>query len=99
MTGPVHISSLVIQVRPERLTAVKAEIETAGGDVPFEDPGGKLVAVIETDGDAAVTRFLEQASAWDGVLSATLAYHLIDDEEAGAAPEREPVADQLGEAR
>ena len=96
MTGPVHISSLVVQVRPDRLAAVRRAIEDAGGEIPASDPSGKLVVVLETASEAAVTSFASTVSALDGVLSANLVYHLIDGEEAGSDPADARAAEPQG---
>lgn len=92
MSGAVHISSLVVQVRPERAEAVRQIILDRGGDVPAADPCGKLVALIETDSEDAVTRFANDLSLLDGVLSANLVFHAID------APDRDSAPQSSGDA-
>lgn len=86
MTAAVHVSSLVVQVRPDRFDAVRQAIESHGGEIPNSDRKGKLVVVIETGSVAEITRFTAAISEMDGVLSANLVYHLIDGEESGGEP-------------
>lgn len=86
MTAPVHVSSLVVQVRPDRLAAVRRAIEADGAEIPASDDRGKLVVVIETASEADITRFATAVASMDGVLSANLVYHLIDGGEAGHDP-------------
>lgn len=84
MTGEVHISSIVVHVLPERMEAVRASILERGGEIPVEDPNGKIVAVIETGDETGVSSFAEEITFLDGVLSANLVYHMIDEPDAQA---------------
>jgi nitrate reductase NapD len=86
MSAKLHISSLVVQTRPERFAEVHARLLDMGAEIPASDPCGKLVVVLETDSEAAVSRFLDEIASADGVLSANLVYHLVDAEEAGSGP-------------
>jgi len=79
MSGCVHISSLIVQVRPECAAAVRQAIEQHGGEVAASDPCGKLIAVIETPDEAGVSSFADRLAVMPGVLSASLVYHLVDD--------------------
>lgn len=85
MTGDVHISSLVVQFRPDQAANVHQAIEAAGGKIPVSDPVGKLVAVIETPSESGITKFAETVGDLPGVLSANLVYHQIDTQD-GAHP-------------
>jgi nitrate reductase NapD len=88
MSGCVHISSLIVQVRPECAEAVCQAIRQDGGEVAARDPCGKLIAVIETPDETGVSSFADRLAVMDGVLSASLVYHLVDDPEApGSSPE------------
>lgn len=82
MSGCVHISSLIVQVRPECAEAVCHAIRQNGGEVAASDPCGKLIAVIETPDEAGVSGFAEKLAVMTGVLSANLVYHIVDDPEA-----------------
>lgn len=78
MTDQAHISSLIIHVRPDSLETIKSYIESEGGEIPAVDPVGKLVVVLETPTDGAVTEFANTISLMDGVLSANLVFHHFD---------------------
>lgn len=86
----MHISSLVVHVRPERLSEVRRAILAAGGEIPALDPAGKIVAVLESDSEADITSFANALAVRDGVLSANLVFHLIDDLSAGPDGSAEP---------
>lgn len=80
-----HISSLVVQARPERLEDVSRAICARGGEIPATDPDGKLIVVLETDSEAKITDFLNEVAVMKGVLSANLVFHQIDDPATEAA--------------
>ena len=85
MTDQMHISSLVIHVRPDSMAAIQHYIESEGGEVPASDHMGKLVVVLETETDSAVTEFANTIALMDGVLSANLVFHHFDSFEQTAA--------------
>ncbi|WP_455372501.1 chaperone NapD [Limibacillus halophilus] len=97
MSGSVHISSLVVQTKPERLTEVRDRLADMGAEIPASDPCGKLVVVIETESEAGISGFLHEVATSDGVLSANLVYHLVDGEEAAEAPPAAGASQQQGE--
>lgn len=79
--GPVHVSSLIVRCRPERLAGLRAEIDAmAGAETPAVDPSGKIIVVIETDREAQAAEALDSIAGLAGVLGASLVYHGIDDE-------------------
>lgn len=82
MSACVHISSLIVQVRPECAEAICRAIRENGGEVAASDPRGKLIVVIETPDEAGVSGFADSLAVMDGVLSANLVYHLVDDPDA-----------------
>lgn len=90
MSGCVHISSLIIQVRPECAEAVSRAIRDNGGEVAAHDPRGKLIAVIETPDEAGVSGFADRLAVMEGVLSANLVYHIVDDPETPEEPSENP---------
>ena len=90
MSGCVHISSLIVQVRPACAAAVRQAIEQHGGEIAASDPCGKLIVVIETTDEAGVSGFADRLAVMDGVLSANLVYHLVDDPEAPADSSENP---------
>lgn len=81
MKDQMHISSLIVHVRPDSMDAMREYIEGQGGDVPAIDPVGKIVVVLETETDSAVTEFANTIAMMDGVLSANLVFHHFDSSE------------------
>jgi len=80
MTETVHISSLIIQVMPNRLAEIEqAIIEHDGAEVAASDPCGKLIVVMETPESSSVTAFADGLAGMPGVLSANLVFHHIDE--------------------
>lgn len=81
MTEDMHISSLVVHVRPDSMDTIQEYIEGQGGEIPAIDPVGKMVIVLETPTDSAVTDFANHIALMDGVLSANLVFHHFDSSE------------------
>lgn len=92
MNGSLHISSLVIQARPERLAEVREAITARGAEIPASDPDGKLVVVLETDSERRITDFLNEVSVMPGVLSANLVFHHNDEHDTAPFDEASPVS-------
>jgi nitrate reductase NapD len=92
MNGSLHISSLVIQARPERLAEVRGAIAARGAEIPASDPDGKLVVVLETDSERKITDFLNEVSVMPGVLSANLVFHHNDEHDTAPFDEAAPVS-------
>lgn len=78
-----HISSLVIQATPARLSTVREAVRQYGGDVAVEDARGKIVAVLECAHSTEIADFSDRMSKVPGVISANLVYHGIDEGDAG----------------
>ncbi|MCQ0988820.1 chaperone NapD [Jiella marina] len=79
MAEPIVISSLFVQVRPERLRAVAVAIlAERGAEISAEDASGKLVVVLESETDAALARSTEKITKLAGVLSVGLVFHHTD---------------------
>ena len=76
MAASMHISSLLVHVRPEWLAAVKANLRQLEGlELHQESPQGKLVVVLETEHERQILARIEQINALPGVLNAALVYH------------------------
>ncbi|MDP9941751.1 chaperone NapD [Ectopseudomonas alcaliphila] len=76
MAAPLHISSLLVHVRPELLSAVKTNLRQLEGlELHQESPQGKLVVVLETEHERHILARIEQINALPGVLNAALVYH------------------------
>lgn len=72
----VHISSLVVHTRPEKLQSVKKNIENLpGAEVYGESDKGKLVVVLETVNQAYITDIIEKINNFEHVLNTALVYH------------------------
>lgn len=75
----VHISSLIVHARPDRLEMVRRMILDHGAEIPVEDECGKLVCILETEDEKTISHFANTIAVADGVLSANLVYHLVDE--------------------
>lgn len=74
----LHIASLAVHARPERLEAVRAQLDAVPGvEVHGTSPVGKLVVVVEAAADGGVLERLDAIRAVPGVLSAHLVFHRI----------------------
>ena len=86
----IHIASLVVRCRPERIAELKRAIGALpGAEVPAADAVGKLVVTLEAGSERAIRQQLEMIGALPGVLSATLVAHHAEPlapEEEGASP-------------
>jgi periplasmic nitrate reductase NapD len=75
----LHVASLIVQARPERLSEVEAAIRTLpSAEISASDAIGKLVVTLEAASERPIARALDQINAMPGVLSATLVYHEVD---------------------
>ncbi len=79
-TGDVrHISSLVVQVRPEALAPARLAIAVLpGAEIHGEEASGKLVVVLDTADEAEILSTIAQIHDMPGVITASLIYHEID---------------------
>lgn len=79
MPDTVHISSLVVHVRPERCAAIRAAIgELEGAEVHAGTEDGKLVVVLETPSEAETLARIAAINDMQGTIAASLIYHEID---------------------
>ncbi|MEP5566728.1 MAG: chaperone NapD [Halioglobus sp.] len=79
--GGVHISSLVVHCRPDRIGTVIPAIEAIpDATVPEHSETGKLVVLLETANEGAVMERISALEALSGVISVALVYHEIDDD-------------------
>jgi len=89
MIGELHIASLVVRCRPERMMALKhAILALPGAEVPAEDASGKLVVTLEAASERTIRQQLDTIHALSGVVSATLVAHHAEPQ--GAAEEGAP---------
>jgi nitrate reductase NapD len=79
MPDTVHISSLVVHVRPERCAAVRDAIGALeGAEVHAGTEDGKLVVVLETDSETETMARIAAINEMQGTIAASLIYHEID---------------------
>jgi len=80
-SGEFHVSSIVVQARPASLPAVTAAIAALpGAEVHTVDPLGKLVVVVTADSERMIGERLQSINSMDGVFTASLVFHAIDQE-------------------
>ena len=73
------ISSLVVQTQPELLKEVRTAIENiAEAEVMAQNEQGKLVVVLDTQGNRQAADTITAIQNTAGVLSATLIYQYDD---------------------
>jgi len=92
MGESVHIASLIVQVQPELLASLRDWFSAQpGAEIRGEDAAGKLVVVLESDGEQPILDLIEAAQAREGTLSANLVYHeIINAEDAQQHEEVQP---------
>ena len=74
-----HISSLVVQCRPENTDSLVSTLnEMEHVEVPEHCSSGKLVVLLETPGEAVSIERISAIEHLPGVISAALVYHEID---------------------
>ena len=73
--GEVHIASIVVHVRPERIDAVAELASQLGAEVSGTDPSGKLVIVLESPSERSIVAAIDAIQALEGVFAALLVYH------------------------
>ena len=75
----VHISSMVVHVKPDHLQTVKNEIEQLPGtEIHGEADSGKIVVVLETQSPGYITDIIEKINNFEYVLSTAMVYHQIE---------------------
>lgn len=76
--GELHVSSLVVRARPERMAEIVAAIaRLPGAEVPAAE-GGRIVVTLETTGEQDVLAAIQKIGGWPGVLAATLVFHHVE---------------------
>ncbi|WP_374379775.1 chaperone NapD [Dongia sp.] len=78
-----HISSLIVQVRPESLAVIEAGIAVLdGAEIHAAHEAGKLVVVLDTADEAEILSAIARIHDMPGVITASLIYHEIDTSDA-----------------
>lgn len=80
--GNWYVASLVLQVRPEFLTAVKVKLsEMPYTEIHAEKPDeGKLVVVMEADKERVLVNKMESLQTLEGVMAVSLIYSQRDEQ-------------------
>lgn len=82
MNTEIHISSFVIQARPEQLNQVENSLEKLPGvDVFQVDVSGKIVITLETHSSWEITKCSADIFEISGVLSCNMVYHHAESEQ------------------
>ncbi len=81
----IHITSLVVYADPSRATEISDAVgRLPGAEVHANDGRGKLVVVLETEGDAEMAAAIDRVDRTAGVICTALVYqqaeHLGPDE-------------------
>jgi len=75
----VHISSLIVHVRPARLDEMKVQISRIkGAEIYGDAKEGKIVVVLETVGQKYITDIIGTINNLEDVLNTSLVYHHIE---------------------
>lgn len=75
----VHISSLIVHVRPARLDEMKVQISRIkDAEIYGDAKEGKIVVVLETVRQKYITDIIETINNLEDVLNTSLVYHQIE---------------------
>lgn len=82
LDGEYHISSAIVQFKPELMCRVNKQIgELEGAEISATDQDkGKLVVVVESETERGMVSVIDQIKDVDGVVNVSLVYHQVDDE-------------------
>ena len=80
MNKQIHICGLVVHCKPELVSSVSAQLDSITGvEVRIAENNGKLITILEAEGDQQFNDCIEQISRTPGVLNTALAYHHFED--------------------
>ena len=75
MSKELHVTSLVVQVRPEQMSNVRQAILTMENAELSVNDEVKLVVVLEGETQKGLMADIEAINGIEGVLSAAMVYH------------------------
>jgi periplasmic nitrate reductase NapD len=79
MPAELHITSAIVQVRPEAIDSVCAQLKAlAGIEVHAVAPSGKIVVTFETDDERQAMDRLDAIRAMAGTIDTAMVYHGIE---------------------
>lgn len=75
-----HISSFIVHCLPDRLENILADVKQMNNvEAHAPSPAGKFVALLESEDEHQILSTINRIQSIDGVLTATMVYHEIDD--------------------
>jgi nitrate reductase NapD len=75
-----HIASVLVQAWPEKMSGIEREInEIPGVETHATKVPGKLIVIIETENGAGLMGAMDRIGEADGVITASLIYHHMED--------------------
>lgn len=75
-----HVASLLVQAWPERIPALLPELNSLQGvEVHQSDPKGKIILTVEAPSDRRLLAAISEIESAQGVVTASLVYHEIED--------------------
>ena len=81
----VHITSLVVQAVPSKWREAADEVARLPAvEVHTGEPIGKFIVLLETDDEQQILNAIDRIQDIDGVLTATMVYHHVDEESSEA---------------
>ncbi len=83
MSTELHITSLVVQVLPQKMAEVRQQIMAIANAELSVNNEVKLVVVLEGHSQRVLMDSIDQINAIPGVLSATMVYHQCEKLEEG----------------
>ncbi len=84
MSNELHVTSLIVQVLPEKMAEVRGQILQMPNAELSVNNEVKLVVVLEGHSPKALLAGIEAINALPGVMSATMVYHqseVLDEDE------------------
>ncbi|UJF21094.1 chaperone NapD [Shewanella sp. OMA3-2] len=83
MSNELHVTSLIVQVRPDKMADVRQKIMAIKNAELSANNDVKLVVVIEGTSQRSLMDDISTINALPGVLSATMVYHQSEELEEG----------------
>ncbi|WP_133407245.1 chaperone NapD [Parashewanella tropica] len=75
MSKELHVTSLVVQVKPEHMSDVRKAIMAVENAELSVNNEVKLVVVLEGEGRREIMDKIDEINALDGVISTSMVYH------------------------
>lgn len=79
VTPKRHIASLVVQVWPAKVSALRSHLGKVPGIDIHGAKDGKLIVTVDALGDGQLMDLIGAVEAADGVVAASLVYHQLED--------------------